>query len=118
MDAVKRMEDLLKGAGYLVYEPGIHPDACKQPYIVIVQMGTYASLENMDTGYTLTRVNLYVPLGQRAALADMARAVKAVLLPLRHQARQTGHETPDMIEPEYRAHSRSIEYMTLKRLRE
>lgn len=118
MDGVERIRSVLKADGLLVYDPGNHPDKCKAPYVVVRQMGTYASIQSRLTGYTLAQVYVYVPLDAYGQLTGLAARVKQLLAPLHRQLRPTGHESPDMIEEEYRAHSRSIEYQILKPLKE
>ena len=118
MDARERIATLATDTGYPVYDPGVKPGKCVTPYIVVRQMGTYASINTNGLGYTLVVVICYVPIGQGApeTLKNMTDAVKAVLAQYPRQLRRTGHESPDMIEAEYTALSRSVEYQVQKRL--
>lgn len=116
MDGVKRIQTTLTDGGMLVYDPGAHPDVCSAAYIVVRPMGTYPTAESSRLGYRLVNVILYVPLDDHDQLDTMNNQVKELLDPLRSQIRPTGNVGADMIEAEYKAHSRSLEYMILKRL--
>ena len=116
MDALEKIRETLQDADYLVYEPGQAPNACNAPYVVVRGGGTYPFAGSNKTGYTLANVTVYVPLDQYDQLATMTAQVQTLLTPLYNQARPTGNIGPDIIEEEYQAHSKSLEYMILKPL--
>ena len=117
MDAITRIREALLADGLAVYEPGQHPDVCKAPYLVVRQGETTPTAGTNKTGYTLATVFLYVPLNQYDQLATIAAQAQGLLEPLQPQVRPTGNLGPDIIEPDYKAHSRGMEYMILKKLR-
>ena len=116
MEAYERARQHLIGLGYLVYAPGQHTGRCEAAYVVLRKGSTSRMIESRHVGYDLLDVNCYVPLDQYAELAAMVRGVKGHMRALRAQLRPTGYETPDVIEDQYRAHSRSIEYQVYRML--
>ena len=116
MNAEERAKALLKGAGMLVYEPGQQTGTCKVPYAVVHCFGEYPMIQGQRLRYALLTIHCYVPLdgNQTESLVSLAGRVSAVMRGMYNQAKPTGREGVDMIEPDFRALSRTIEYQTLK----
>ena len=55
-----------------------------------------------------------LPLDAYETLPALEASAREALRGLASQVRPTGHVTADMIEEDYRAHTRAIEYMVLK----
>lgn len=116
MRAEERAKQLLKAEGLNVYEPGEHIGKCKAPYTVVHCYGNYQTVQSTRLTYTLMLVHCYVPLegNQTAELSTLVERVKQIMKGMKNQAKPTGREEPDMIESEYGALSRTIEYQILK----
>lgn len=113
-EAAKRMCEALLAAGISAYAPGAHPDQCRAPYAVVRHSGLYATEISRRLCYALIQVHLYVPLDAYETLPALEASAREALRSLASQVRPTGHVTADMIEEDYRAHTRAIEYMVLK----
>lgn len=116
MRAEQRAKQLLESDGVIVYAPGQHTGPCKEAYTVVHCYGNYQTVQSTRLSYTLLLVHCYAPLDgtQTETLATLAERVKRVMQGMKSQAKPTGREEPDMIESEYRALSRTIEYQILK----
>ena len=116
MDAWQRTKAHLKACGHLAYAPGEHVGVCKTPYIVLHEGGTVRMIESRHVGYATLNVICYVPLGRYEDMVPMAARVRADMRALAPQVRPTGYMGPTIIEEEYKAHSKTLEYQTQKRL--
>ena len=116
MKAEERAKTLLQKAGMLVYEPGQQAGICKAPYVVAHCFGNYPTIQSRNLRYTLLKLHCYVPLdgNQTAALGILADRVKAAMRDMHGQAKPTGQEGVDMVESDFKALSRTIEYQVLK----
>ena len=109
MNGLTRIRSTLATAGMLVYEQA-QARACAAPYVVVRDMGTYPYAGNNKTGYTLAVVNVYVPMAGYSQLQTLIAQVQTLLKPLETQVEPTGNIGPDLIEEDYQAHSKSLEY--------
>lgn len=117
MEANKRAKALLKAAGILAYDPGEYTGECKAPYVVVRTYGSYETAQSYHLNYTLMLVHCYVPVGNgsNAALNTLTLAVKGALAGMSSQARLTGREEADYISESFKALTRAVEYIVLKR---
>ncbi len=116
MKAEARAKQLLKAAGILAYDPGQQIGECKAPYTVVHSYGNYQTIQSARITYTLLLVHCYVPLNgnQTAALGALVDRVRAAMAGMRGQAKDTGREEPDMVDEQFRALGRALEYQVLK----
>ncbi len=116
MRAEQKAKLLLQEYGVTAYDPGQHTGPCKEAYTVVHCYGNYQTVESARLSYTLLLIHCYVPLDgmQTQALSDLTDCVKRVMRGMKRQAKPTGREEPDMVESEFRALSRTIEYQILK----
>ncbi|MEG2622640.1 MAG: hypothetical protein RSC06_07030 [Clostridia bacterium] len=118
MKAEAKAMEMLTSDGLNVYDVGQSIGQCKEPFVVVHCYGNYQSVESTRLGYTLLLVHCYVPLDgtQTASLSILVDRVKRVMRGMIRQAIPTGREEPDMIEQDYRALSRTLEYQILKKI--
>ena len=105
----------LKGKGVKVFAPGQHKGLCKESYVVIKESGTSAYPGTNKLGYTILDVMIFHPISQYSTLSDYVKSIKGYLKEIK-DLRYGGNESPDVIDDEKQAHTRSIQYQVQKKL--
>lgn len=102
----ERIRRALEPLGMPIYDPGRHAGICKVPYIVLLYGGMYRL--NKCGAYERHSVIVYAPLGDCAALDENVRRVRRALSSIVGLDYDT--ESPDIIEDDFGAYSRTIDY--------
>lgn len=115
MDACARVRAHLQDNGIPCYAPGIAKGACRVPYVVVRDGGSYARgmSGSVGIGYRIVMLYCLVPR-ERGDLAALVQRAKEAMRELHTLLRPTGNEGPEMIEQDYDARSQMIEYRVLR----
>lgn len=114
MTVWQRIYTALSDAGISVYPSGAHLGACRAPYCVVQQAGTYSSGGDSfgRTKYTGYYIHAYVPLGGYPKLSELIDSIRAALVPLEEERiiYSTGAESVHLIDDAFAAHTSYVEY--------
>ncbi|MDD6395132.1 MAG: hypothetical protein PUB37_02980 [Firmicutes bacterium] len=114
MTVWQRIYSALKDAGLRVYPAGAYSGACKEPYCVVQQAGTYSAGADSfgRTGYTIYYIHAYVPLSSYTALPELILSIRGVLTALEQEriVYFTGFESIHQIDDRFAAHTAYLEY--------
>ncbi len=110
------VKNTLRSVGLTVKLPGQYEAPCKEPYVVVHNIGTYGYAANALTGYTLIYVRCYVPLNSYSKLQPLVESVKAALSSV-SSLTPTGNEGIHQIDNTYKAHTSYVEYQVMRTLR-
>ena len=114
MTVWQRIYSALKSAGLRVYPAGTHTGACKEPYCVVQQAGTYSAGADSfgRTEYTGYYIHAYVPLNNYIALSELLTSIRGAMAVLEGERiiYSTGFESVHQIDDSFAAHTVYLEY--------
>ncbi len=114
MTVWQRIYSALKSAGLRVYPAGTHTGACKEPYCVVQQAGTYSAGADSfgRTEYTGYYIHAYVPLNNYIALSELLTSIRGAMAVLEGERiiYSTGFESVHQIDDSFAAHTAYLEY--------
>lgn len=110
MSMLTNIVDTLTAAGISAYMPGKHEGKCLSAYVMAADGGVIRT--GKTTGRHIYQLYVYVPMDRPSTLTAQVASVRDAVKTLT-SLRQTGDQSPDMIDEELGAYCVTLEYSAL-----
>lgn len=112
---LKKIYDVLNGAGIDVYFPGVHEGDCVSPYVVVKSGGTM-SLISVSSERPLYTIMCYVPADMYSSLEILRDLVKNEIKKLYPAVEYAGNETQSFYDEDVKGHMISFQCQGIRKL--